>query len=84
MTEYHPIVSVDYLFAERLDTACNSCLDGWSNNLLLILLKYRKKTHPSEQQAIEQVQDQCSRCADLGKPYMETVTARFSCLWRAG
>jgi len=84
MTEYHPIISIDYLFAERLDIACNSCLDEGSNTNLLALLEYRGKTYPSEQRVTERLQNQCRNCADLEKPFMETVTARFSCLYRAG
>jgi len=84
MSEQFPIVSVDYGFAQSLDTACNSCLSGGSNNFLFKLLEHRKKTHPSEKQVTELLQNQCRNCADLGKPYMETITARFSCLYRAG
>jgi len=84
MPEQSPTVSVDYGFAKSLDTACNSCLEGWPNTNLLALLEYRGKTYPSEQRVTERLQNQCHNCADLGKPYMETITARFSCLWRAG
>jgi len=75
-------ITQDYFFAGTIDAFCNTCQDGCSNVGQLQNLLDRKKAYPQEGNVLTAVQKQCTWCFDNGKPFTDSLTARFSCAWR--
>ncbi|MBN1169000.1 hypothetical protein JXA63_03870 [Candidatus Woesebacteria bacterium] len=75
-------INIDEQFAISLDIGCANC--GMENNIKqLKQLKNRGKTHPEEKRFTDALIDKCNHCLKTKEP-TDSITARFSCMWRAG
>jgi len=81
-----PIIPIDPIFAALLDFHCAICREsGFDNQPQLLAIEYRKKTaKEGEKQALDGIKDQCIRCFKNDKNYLDSISARTSCAWRAG